>query len=152
MKFRLKTIAVSTAALLITGGAAYAYISATSVSGSGTAGTASATTALVVRPVSGSTANPLATSTLSAPVSIVVDNGSTVPLRLPAATHPTLTVTPLSGSCPAGSFTVAWTVPTTSFAPGLAQSTNDATVTFVNSTADDQSGCNGATLALSFSV
>ncbi|MBI5230795.1 MAG: hypothetical protein HY876_01380 [Coriobacteriales bacterium] len=148
-----KTLAVSTAALLMTGGVAYAFINATTVSGSGTAGTANASTALVLTPGAGSV-NPFSSTPSDRTVPVVAANSSTIALMSPSSSAVNVTVT-LDGphaACPAGSFTATFTAVPVSVAAGASNiAVGSATVVY-NDLPVDQSSCVGAVLTLGFST
>lgn len=152
MKIHFRTVLVSTAALAITGGAAFAYISATSVSGSGSATTTSVATSLSLYTSPTAPAiNPIAGTPNTVPV--LADNTGSVALRVPS-TATVVVTTPGAPTCPPNSFTATFAgngadIPP---APVTGTAAGQLTVSFVNSTTVDQSACNGAALTFTFST
>ncbi|WP_088287774.1 hypothetical protein [Kineosporia sp. A_224] len=150
-----KTLAVSTAALLMTGGVAYAFISATSVSGSGTAGTATASTALVLTTAVGDTADPFSSVPNAGDVVVVASSSSTVALTSPSSAAVEVAVTldaAHAATCEPGSFTATFTGTPASVPAGASGvPVGFATVVF-NEKPVDQAGCIGAELTLAFST
>lgn len=147
-----KTLAVSTAALLMTGGVAYAFINATSVSGSGTAGTATASTELLLTPAAGSAANPFSGEQDAGVVSVVAENKGTVALRSPATATVTVSLDQAHSTCPAGSFTATFTGTPVSVPAKTANVVAGAATVVFNEKNEDQASCIGAVLTLSFST
>lgn len=146
MLIHKKTLLVSSTVLALTGGAAYAYVSATTVSGGGSVATSAVTTALSLR-ADATNVSPLAGDV---EVPVLATNTSTAPLRIPAGTRVTVSWTPAAPSCPAGSFTATYTPPTTNIPVGAAQPAGKVVLHFDNKPDVEQSGCNGAAITLGF--
>jgi hypothetical protein len=153
MRFKLRTVAVSTSALMVIGGAAAAYLNANSVTGSGTVSTTTNTYALELS-VHESGVNPFATSPVLLPITARNPSLTTsVRIRPGAIAAPTLSTSQPVGSppCPAASFTVAAPVSyqDVTIQPEFTEIVAYLPVTFHN-LAQSQNGCLGATLAFIF--
>ena len=156
MIIRTKTIAISSAALLIAGGAAYAAITAGSATGSGSVTTSTVAPGLTLS-ANATGANPIGTPA-GVEIPVLATNASAATLGIPSFTTSISGVTP--GECPAESFVLgAYTSSATTVAPG-ATNTQIGTVLlkFVDSSDsayagapnEDQAACLGAAIGLTF--
>lgn len=150
MKLNKKTIAVSTASLVIIGGTAFAYLQTTgSGSGTATAGTEARTVELTTHDTSGDLRD-------DAGVTLKVNAGNTTAstLHYTAPGTPTAEVTGGTGTCNTSDFTVgtpSWDgTASFSLAPNSNAELGTVNVRVTDPDATDVSGCAGATVTLTW--
>ena len=142
MKIHFRTVLVSSAALAITGGAAFAYFDATSVSGTGSATTTSVASSLVL------TASGANVAVIPGPVDIPVTaaNSSTVALRIPSGT----TASASAPGCGPENFNISYAPSTSDIPAGATAAPAGAITISFKPLPVPQNACNGATLSFSF--
>ncbi len=146
MKLRSKTVAVTTAVLVVAGGGAALAYWTTTGTGTGSAATASANGSLTLHADFAAGLTPGA----SVPVTFTADNPGTSSLRLSEITD--VTVSTGTPGCLAGDFVVRGltTTPATVAAGSRGTKVGTATLAFTD-TGVDQDACKGATVTLSVS-
>jgi hypothetical protein len=153
-KFTRKTLAVSTAVVLLTGGAAYAYWTAGG-SGAGVATTGTSTSITVVQT---STMSDLRPGGAAQPISGDFNNSSGSPVFVTSVTASILGVdmaVGAAGTCDESDYTLALAVMSVNATVPVGSSQgawSGATIQFNNKPGINQDACKGAVVALGYTA